>query len=167
MTANSSNLLGTTSARFTTNVGNGGMLIDLNGHSTTVGNSLVRTGSGGLTVNSTGGGTLILSGSNNYAGVTALDGGVVQLANSAALGAGNIFFGGGTLQFSASNSQDYAAQIKHSAGVISLDTNNQYVNFKGESTVATPAAWRNWAAAHSCLAARTATLAVLRSPTAR
>ena len=131
LTANSSNLLGTTSARFTTNVGNGGMLIDLNGHSTTVGNSLVRTGSGGLTVNSTGGGTLILSGSNNYAGVTALDGGVVQLANSAAFGAGNIFFGGGTLQFSASNSQDYAARIKHSAGVISLDTNNQYVNFKG------------------------------------
>ena len=77
-----------------------------------------------------GTGTLVLNQSNTYPGTTSVNGGVLSLANSAALGGGgNITFGGGTLQFSASNGLDYSARIANSSGAVSIDTNGQNVTF--------------------------------------
>ncbi len=81
-------------------------------------------------ITKTGGGMLVLSGSNTYSGNTNVNAGVLSLANSAALaGGGNITFGGGTLQFTASNTQDYSTRIVNSTGAIALDTNGQNVAF--------------------------------------
>ena len=79
-----------------------------------------------------GSGTFTLSGSNTYTGLTSIDAGTLGLGNSAALaGNGMIAFGGGTLQFSAKNTQDYANRIVGSTGPIQIDTNGQYVTFVG------------------------------------
>ena len=84
--------------------------------------------SGGLA--KSGSGTLTLSGSNNYTGLTTISAGTLALASVGALaGGGNITFNGGTLQFSGSNTGDYSANIVNSPGVISLDTNGQSVVF--------------------------------------
>ena len=83
----------------------------------------------GLTLNS---GTLTLTGTNAYAGTTSINGGVLGLGAAGALGgAGDIVFGGGTLQFSASNVGDYAARVKNSGSAIAVDTNGQNVTFAG------------------------------------
>ncbi len=77
-----------------------------------------------------GTGTLILNQSNTYPGTTAVNGGTLSLANSAALaGGGGITFGGGTLQFTGSNTQDYSPRIANSSGAVSIDTNGQNVTF--------------------------------------
>jgi fibronectin-binding autotransporter adhesin len=82
-----------------------------------------------LTLNS---GTLTITGSNTYSGTTAINGGVLGLGAAGALGgAGDIVFGGGTLQFSASNAGDYAARIKNSGSAIAVDTNGRNVTFAG------------------------------------
>ena len=63
---------------------------------------------------------------------TMINAGVLSLANSAALaGSGTITFGGGTLQFSATNTKDYSAYIANSTGAITIDTNGQSVTFAG------------------------------------
>ncbi|MEI7781472.1 MAG: autotransporter-associated beta strand repeat-containing protein, partial [Planctomycetota bacterium] len=92
------------------------------------GNSISGTGS--LTVNT---GTLTLSGSSSYTGLTTLAGGVTQANNANALGAsGTIKFTGGTLQYSsASAGQDWATRIKSSTSAISLDTNSQTITLAG------------------------------------
>jgi autotransporter-associated beta strand protein len=87
LTSTSTNLFATP-ADFAADVESGGVLIDLNGYSTTISNDLVNSGgtsTGGLTLTSASGGTLTLSGSNNYAGPTFVDGGTLVLASSAAL----------------------------------------------------------------------------------
>ena len=97
-------------------------------------NSLTLAGpvSGSNGLSKTGPGTLYLAASNSFGGTTAMNGGVLSLANSAALpvgGGNNIQFAGGTLQFSAANTNDYSAQILGSTGPISIDTNGQGVSF--------------------------------------
>jgi fibronectin-binding autotransporter adhesin len=70
------------------NVGSGGANINLNGFSTTISGSLANSGgtsSGGLQLNTTTGGTLTLSSTNTYTGVTLLNGGTLLLTNTAAL----------------------------------------------------------------------------------
>lgn len=75
LTANSAYLFGsgTGEANFTSNVQNG-MIVNLNGNSTTINGPLVNAGSGGLTVTSANGGTLTVSGSNTYTGATYVEG---------------------------------------------------------------------------------------------
>jgi fibronectin-binding autotransporter adhesin len=83
---------------------------------------LTKVGSGGLT----------LSGSNTFTGLTAINSGVLGLGSSGALaGTGSITFGGGTLQFSAKNTRDYAARVVASTAAIAIDTNGQGVTFAG------------------------------------
>ena len=79
-----------------------------------------------------GSGTLTLLGSNTYTGLTSIDSGSLSLGNTGALaGSGNITFGGGTLQFSVSNTHDYANRIVNSTAPIQIDTNGQSVTFAG------------------------------------
>ena len=76
-----------------------------------------------------GSGILTLTGFNTYTGGTFVNGGVLSLGSSRALGTGHIAFGGGTLQFTSSNRVDYSAQFVSSTGPISIDTNGQTVTF--------------------------------------
>jgi autotransporter-associated beta strand protein len=92
----------------------------------------VISGSGALTVSSVFGGRLTLYGSNTYTGLTAINSGTLRLGNTAALaGGGSITFGGGTLQFSPSNSQDYAGRIVNSTAPIQIDATNVNAVFTG------------------------------------
>lgn len=77
-----------------------------------------------------GAGTISLSGSNSYTGETSIKGGVLALGTSSAFAGGGILsFGGGALQFSNANTEDYSGRIKNSGSAISIDTNNQSVTF--------------------------------------
>ena len=87
-------------------------------------------GNGSLT--KLGVGTLTLGGSNGYSGRTYLNNGTVSLANVNALAGGtSISFGGGTLQYTASNTQDYSNQIANSTAAVKIDTNGQNASFAG------------------------------------
>ena len=86
----------------------------------------------GMSLTKTGAGTQILSGSNTYTGTTTINGGTLQANHSSALGAGNITFGGGTLQYtSVTSGLDWAARFKNSPGAVALDTNGQSVTLAG------------------------------------
>lgn len=89
------------------------------------------TGLGSLT--KVGSGTFTLTGAtNDYAGTTTLAGGVLALGAAGALPAsGTITFSGGTLQYSASNTTDYATRIASSGSAVAIDTNGQAVTFTG------------------------------------
>jgi fibronectin-binding autotransporter adhesin len=102
-------------------------------------------GSGAGTANPVavaGNGTVVLSGQNNYTGVTTLSAGEVNvgspenpgasgpLGEQAANAAGTIFFAGGTLQYSAVNQFDYSGRFSTASNQpISIDTNGQTVSF--------------------------------------
>ena len=66
-------------------VENGGAIIDTDGNTVTINQSLQQGGSGGLTKQ--GAGMLTLGGANTYLGGTTVTGGTLQLANASALGA--------------------------------------------------------------------------------
>ena len=86
---------------------------------------------GGLGGLSTVGGTLSLGGVNSYSGTTAINGGVLSLANSAALaGGGNLTFGGGILQVNAANINS-TNNVVNSTAAISIDSNGQSATFAG------------------------------------
>ncbi|NBW96990.1 MAG: hypothetical protein EBR28_09725, partial [Planctomycetia bacterium] len=89
------------------------------------------TGLGSLT--KVGTGTFTLTGAtNDYAGTTTLAGGVLALWAAGALPAsGTITFSGGALQYTASNTTDYAARIASSGSAVAIDTNGQAVTFTG------------------------------------
>ena len=73
--------------------------------------------------------TFTLSGTNTYSKGTSINGGTLCLGSSGALGSsGTISFGGGTLQYSASNTTDYSARFSNAASqAYSVDTNGQNV----------------------------------------
>jgi fibronectin-binding autotransporter adhesin len=100
--------------------------LDTNGQSVTIASNLTSSG-GSLT--KAGAGTLTVSGANTYSGGTTLGGGTLALGSSGAIGTtGTISFGGGTLQFSASNTTDYSARFNNAASqAYNLDTNGQSV----------------------------------------
>ncbi len=78
----------------------------------------------------TGAGVMSLNGANTYTGATIINGGTIRAVSAAALGNGGaITFGGGTLQYSASNQVDYSGRIMSSSGPISIDTNGQNIAF--------------------------------------
>jgi fibronectin-binding autotransporter adhesin len=89
--------------------------------------SHVIDGSGAVVKQGTG--TLVLSAANGWAGSTSIDGGVLELGNTAALGStSSISFGGGTLRFTSSNTNDYSDRFNGSGGQsFKLDTNDETV----------------------------------------
>lgn len=89
--------------------------------------SIIGTITGSLTKSGTG--TWTLSGANTYTGGTNINGGTLALGSATALGpSGTISFGGGTLQFSASNTTDYSARFSTAANQsYRIDTNGQNV----------------------------------------
>ena len=86
--------------------------------------------SGAANVTKSGaGGVLKLVGNNTYTGGTNLNGGALNLGSAGAIGSsGTISFGGGSLQFSASNTADYSARFSTLASQnYRIDTNSQNV----------------------------------------
>ncbi len=97
---------------------------------------------GGSYITMSGTGTLQMNDSNNFTGGVQLNGGTLQanyaenagvngpLGTSAVVNAGNITFGGGTLQYTANNQFDYSGRFSTSGGqLISIDTGGQSVTF--------------------------------------
>ena len=126
------------SGRFSTAAGQS-YKVDTNGQNVTWGTALTSS-TGTLTKSGTG--TLTLTGANTYGGITTLSAGTVnlgiaevvnttgpfgkQLANAA----GTIVLGGGTLQYSASNTNDYSGRFSTAASqAYNVDTNGQNVTW--------------------------------------
>ena len=105
--------------------------------------SAVISGTGTLTKN--GSGTLTLTAANTYSGVSALGGGIVNLGHSETAGyqravLGTIgmrcqcwfhcFLGGGTLQYSSANKNDYSGRFSTGASQqYKVDLNGQAVTW--------------------------------------
>ena len=96
----------------------------------------------GTSVTKEGAGTLKMYAGNTYTGLTNLNGGTIllmsgesagtsgPLGKQAANAGGSIVFGGGTLQFSNGNSNDYSGRFSSDAGqAIKIDTSSQNVTF--------------------------------------
>ena len=80
-------------------------------------------GTGSLTKLGTN--TVTLSTSNTYSGGTSINAGVLNVGSSGALGTtGTVSFGGGTLQYSSSNTVDYSSRFSTAASqAYNVDTN--------------------------------------------
>ena len=91
------------------------------------------SGTGTLTIAGGTSGVVALSGNNTYGGGTYINSGELGLySNTAIPSGGTIAFGGGALQFTASNNNsptDYSGSIFNSTGEIAIDTNGQNVTF--------------------------------------
>jgi fibronectin-binding autotransporter adhesin len=128
------------------NLSGSGGTIQVNGNNSTVtlsvGSDNTSTSYGGtfnengnvntqLTLTKVGTGTLTLTGSNSYTGGTNVNAGVLNVGSVNAIGSsGTISFGGGTLQYSASNTTDYSARFSAAANqAYSVDTNGQSVTY--------------------------------------
>src|SRR5205807_8701726 len=118
---------GTTGNLGSGNVVDNGTLAVSHSNTITIANDI--SGSGVL--NQIGSGTTILSGNNSYTGGTNINLGVLNLGSANAIGtSGTISFGGGALQYSASNQTDYSNRFSNAASQIySVDTNGQNVTF--------------------------------------
>jgi autotransporter-associated beta strand protein len=135
-------------------------ILDLNGNSPTIGNlsgsgtvdnvtaggsltlaidtttstnfsGVIQNTTGSVALSVSGTGTQALSGANTYTGGTDINGGVLNVGSSGALGStGIIGFGGGTLQYSSNNTTDYSPRVSTAANQLySVDTNGQNVTW--------------------------------------
>ncbi|QOV91058.1 beta strand repeat-containing protein [Humisphaera borealis] len=108
----------------------------------TFGKVIANNTTGATTLTKSGVGTWVLSANNTYTGGTNINAGIlnlgiVQSGTGGPLGGtgtvaslGIIAFGGGTLQFSASNTTDYSSRFSTGATqAFNIDTNNQTVNW--------------------------------------
>jgi len=107
---------------------------------TDLGAGIAITGTGSFTQAGTG--TTTLTAANTYTGITTLSAGILNLGvaesvgvsgplgNSASANPGSIVFGGGTLQYSASNTYDYSGRFSTAASqAYRVDTNGQNVTW--------------------------------------
>ncbi|MEJ0050232.1 MAG: autotransporter domain-containing protein [Methylovirgula sp.] len=96
--------------------------IDTNGLGATF--SGILSGNGGLA--KVGAGTLVLTGTNSYAGGTDLNAGIIQVGADANLGAatGQLIFDGGTLQYANGFSSARSITLNTGGGIIDTNANN-------------------------------------------
>jgi fibronectin-binding autotransporter adhesin len=89
-----------------------------------------------LALTKSGSGTLTLSGNNNYDGGTNINAGVLSLGSANAIGtSGTISFGGGTLQYTSSNTTDYSSRLSGASGqAFKVDTNGRNVTWATDLT---------------------------------
>ncbi len=105
---------------------------------------VISDGGSGAPLTVTGGGILTLANTNTFTGITAINGGIVNLGapeitgvsgplgNQLANATGTILFGGGTLQYSAVNQNDYSGRFDNGmlgSQPISIDTAGTNVTF--------------------------------------
>jgi autotransporter-associated beta strand protein len=92
---------------------------------------VLKSSGGSLALTKVGSGTEILSGTSTYTGATSLDGGIINFAALNNLGNnGPIVFGGGTLQYAASNTADISTRpVTMGPGGGAIDTNGNNVTF--------------------------------------
>ena len=73
---------------------------------------------------------LTLNTANSFSGGVFLDGGMIVLGQAGALGtSGRLSFGGGTLQYSAANTEDYSPRLGTSGQQFNIDTHGQTVTW--------------------------------------
>ncbi|HTL73104.1 MAG TPA: autotransporter-associated beta strand repeat-containing protein [bacterium] len=83
-----------------------------------------------LTFTKVGTGRMTLSGANTFLGGVNINNGILCVSNTSALStAGNITFGGGTLQYSGVSGVDYSPRIASSTAPISIDLQGTNVTF--------------------------------------
>ncbi|MEO5916221.1 MAG: autotransporter-associated beta strand repeat-containing protein [Luteolibacter sp.] len=109
--------------------------------SNTFNTAITQTG-GATSVVKSGAGKWVLTGASTYKGDTTINGGILSLGSTGAISSADpsnpagIVFGGGTLQYSASNTTDYSARIESgtSTSPVSIDTNGQDIIFASALT---------------------------------